>query len=277
MPVIYDNKPLCIDLYCGLGGWTEGFLAEGYDVIGFDIERHVYGEECYPAQLVLQDVRTLHGKQFKGATIIVASSPCQEFSYRAMPWKRAKALGPPELGMELFAQAARIQREACEASGRYIPMIQENVRGAQPWVGKAQWHYGSFYLWGDVPALMPVATQRRMKSGVSCSPPLWRDRVAATPEDAHAFHIKLPDARIDGVKVPGLANGRFPAGGLAQGHIDGTKGGGDWFGSGADCSLQRRASSKSSARKAASARIAKIPFPLSSWIARCYLPKREAA
>ena len=35
-------KPLCIDLYCGLGGWSEGFLAEGYDCIGFDIERHRY-------------------------------------------------------------------------------------------------------------------------------------------------------------------------------------------------------------------------------------------
>jgi hypothetical protein len=125
-----------IDLFCGLGGWTEGLPREGFDVIGFDIERHVYGEHRYPAQLVLQDVRTLHGSQFRDATIIVASSPCQEFSYRAMPWKRAKALGPPELGMELFAQAARIQREACEAAGRYIPMIQENVRGAQPWVGR---------------------------------------------------------------------------------------------------------------------------------------------
>ena len=51
-------KPLAIDLYAGLGGWTDGLLAEGWDVIGFDIERHCYGDHRYPAQLVLQDVRT---------------------------------------------------------------------------------------------------------------------------------------------------------------------------------------------------------------------------
>src|SRR6185437_12318062 len=101
----------------------------------------------YPAQLVLQDVRALNGAQFRDADMIVASSPCQEFSYRAMPWKRAKALPPPYFGMELFSQAARIQREASEAAGRHIPMIQENVRGAQKYVGKADWHYGSYYLW----------------------------------------------------------------------------------------------------------------------------------
>lgn len=93
-------KPLCIDLFCGLGGWTEGFLAEGWDCVGFDTERHVYGQHRYPAQLVLQDVRTLHGSQFRDARMIVASSPCQEFSYRAMPWKLAKALGPPETGVK---------------------------------------------------------------------------------------------------------------------------------------------------------------------------------
>ncbi len=123
-------------------------------MVGFDIERHVYGEAKYPAQLVLQDVLTIHGSQFKSAALIVASPPCQAYSYRAMPWKRAKALPPPD--NSLFEACFRIQREASTAAGRWIPMVVENVRGAQPWVGTAPWHSGPFYFWGDIPALMPM-------------------------------------------------------------------------------------------------------------------------
>jgi len=83
----------------------------------------------------------------------------------AMPWSKAKAkaaaIRADETGAaldrlnRLFNACFRIQREACEAAGRHIPLIVENVRGAEPWVGRARWNYGSFYLWGDVPALMP--------------------------------------------------------------------------------------------------------------------------
>ena len=43
-------------------------------------------------------------------------------------------------------------------------MIQENVRGAIPWVGRSAWNFGSYHLWGDVPALMPM-TLRAVKVG----------------------------------------------------------------------------------------------------------------
>ncbi|MGA8763188.1 MAG: DNA cytosine methyltransferase [Candidatus Sulfotelmatobacter sp.] len=251
-------KPLAIDLYCGLGGWTDGLLAEGYEVVGFDIERHEYGEHCYPAQLVLQDVRTLHGGQFKDAALIVASPPCQAYSYRAMPWTRAKALPPPD--NTLFEACFRIQREAGAAAGKHIPLIVENVRGAQKWVGRARWNFGSFYLWGDVPALMPPISATKNNGGS------W-------------FAIGSPGQKVtgmnpDGRKLPGF---RFDGSGRSfqSASVEGVKaqkdGAGAYGGSfGWDDTPLRRGSSKSPARKMASAMIAKIPLQLSRHIAAVY-------
>src|SRR5271168_940134 len=151
-----------VELYAGLHGWGEGAIVEGFHVIGFDIVDMCAAlgyERPEGIELVLQDVLTLHGSQFKNATCIVASPPCQAYSYRAMPWKRAKALPPPD--NSLFEACFRIQREASEAAGRHVPMVVENVRGAQPWVGRSRWNYGSFHLWGDVPALMPITMSGR--------------------------------------------------------------------------------------------------------------------
>jgi hypothetical protein len=205
--------------------------------VGFDIERHIYGEHRYPAQLVLQDVLTLHGSQFRDAALIVASPPCQAYSYRAMPWKRAKALGPPD--NTLFEACFRIQREACEAAGRYIPLIVENVRGAQKYVGGARWHYGSYYLWGDVPALMPIVGGRR-KTLIGSWDPTRKNyntdhswAVAEGVKGSDGYERDHPNAF--GWKKPGT-------------------------------------SSHSNARKAASAMTARIPFPLALHIARTMKP-----
>ena len=250
-------KPLAIDLYCGLGGWAEGLLAEGYDVIGFDIERHQYGEHRYPAQLVIQDVLTLHGSQFRGAALIVASPPCQAYSYRAMPWKRAKALPPPD--NTLFEACFRIQREACEAAGRHIPLIVENVRGAQPWVGRARWNYGSFYLWGDVPALMPMTIGREvMKAGVT-----------HRANGATNFHGRKSPGRSLNKGAVAKFGHNMGSGESIMAEL-GVKIGGGWVSD--PQSTCRRHSSKSSVRKMASAMIAKIPLPLSRHIARTFKP-----
>ena len=259
-------RPLCIDLFCGLGGWTEGFLSEGYRVVGFDIQRHRYGIDEYPAQLVLQDALTIHGSQFRTADIIVASPPCQNYSYLAMPWSRskdpnnsksAKALrakweseGPDN---RLFDACFRIQREACASAGRYIPMVIENVRGAIPWVGRSAWNYGSFHLWGDVPALMPM----RALSGGS--------KVPGFRFDGSGRGFQTASVESTGVKVPTFDGGRRT-----------DVGKGARFTS-RDCGVEATQVGFSSARKAASAQIAKIPFELSSHIARVYRPRELAA
>ena len=42
--------------------------------------------------------------------------------------------------------------------------ILENVRGAQPFMGKAKASFGPFYLWGDVPPILPTAEWKRKES-----------------------------------------------------------------------------------------------------------------
>lgn len=269
------TKPLAIDLCCGLGGWAEGLIAEGYDVAGVDIEQHVYGEHRYPGMLVLQDVLTLHGSQFRKAAIIVASPPCQFFSYTAMPWSKAKALAAKvradpvllEQELALFNACFRIQREASEAAGHHIPLIVENVRGAIPWVGRSRWNFGSFHLWGDVPALMPITFKGTKVGGISFSG-------YGTPGYKAVAFNGTAEKRLaeSGQKVPGFrfdGSGRSFQTASVDHHDAGIKSGGDWFND-KQPSISRMTSSKSPARKMASAMIAKIPLPLSRHIAAAH-------
>lgn len=296
------RKPLCIDLFCGLGGWTEGFLAEGWDVIGFDIERHVYSQLCpmckgtgfcngipdcllcnrtgniaqrYPAQLALQDVLTLHGRQFRDADCIVASPPCQEYSHMAMPfsvgrrkaswlrWDRDSPFGHKEEYIALralFDACFRIQREACEAAGRYIPMVVENVKGAQPWVGRAKANFGSFYFWGDV----------AMVGGQVVA--------GSVPRFGHTVKAARRGGKVDGFNFhqfekTGKSGGSFQTAAVkTMGHANIR----DGHSRTRHLTNQREsdlANGTKQGRKAASAQIAKIPFPLSSYIARSFRPR----
>jgi hypothetical protein len=141
-----SRRPLAIDLCCGKGGWTKGLQKAGFQVIGFDIERF----PDYPGELVLQDIRTLHGSQFRDARVILASPPCQEFSRHDIPQTRKLNPPPPDLSLVLAVWRLR------EESG--VPTILENTRGSlpflEPLLGQAR-RVGSFWLYGDLPVLLP--------------------------------------------------------------------------------------------------------------------------
>src|SRR3990167_11239051 len=73
-------KPLCVDMFTGLGGWSQAFLDAGYRVIGVDIEdmpaKFGLPMPEWDWTLMKRDILTVHGREFADATVIVASPPC---------------------------------------------------------------------------------------------------------------------------------------------------------------------------------------------------------
>ena len=57
----------CLDLYCGLGGFSRGFYFAGFNVLGVEINRDI--AKKYPYEVICQDVQTLEGKHFKDFAI----------------------------------------------------------------------------------------------------------------------------------------------------------------------------------------------------------------
>jgi len=67
-----------LDLFCGLGGWSEGLAEEGFYVLGVEVERKI--AELYKYDIIVADVRTLNGRRFRGFDVIVGSPPCRDFT-----------------------------------------------------------------------------------------------------------------------------------------------------------------------------------------------------
>lgn len=126
---------LCVGQGVNYGpGWV------GYDIVDTGFR-----------PLVLQDVRTLDGRRFRDAELILASPPCTEFTL-ANP--RYPGNRHPNPDLSIVEACFRIGREAG------VPFILENVRGAQRWLGKATAHRGPWYFWGDV-GLLPLGRFRK--------------------------------------------------------------------------------------------------------------------
>jgi hypothetical protein len=215
----------------------------------------------------------------------------------AMPWSRAKVMAaaireslPKFIELNrLFWACLEIQEQASRAAGHRIPLVIENVIGAQRWVGPAKAHYGSFYLWGDIESVGGAITPVRPVFGQT----LWGTRRVQ---------------KIDGYSDPRRNGGQGAH--LTSQHENNARGvkqsgsGAAWFDKALDerrkaatagrkvpmnfhqhentgqpgASFQSTAvaATGSNSRKAASAMIAKIPLDLARFIARSYKPAERA-
>jgi len=101
-----------LDLFCGLGGWSDGLALEGFEVLGIEIEPEI--AELYKHPVIVEDVRNLDPENFKGYDVIVGSPPCRDFSTigRVFGHRWKEAPDPEGRGMELINAFLMIVKEA---------------------------------------------------------------------------------------------------------------------------------------------------------------------
>lgn len=295
-------KPVVIDLCSGRCGWGKAFVAEGWEVMAFDLEPMIGGGEIPDGITVFrEDIRKLNGYDLRAAnpSLVVASPPCTEYSYMAMPFSRGKQIAAALRDQGVFPEGYTGSRTIPELTALYracfriarelgVPIVLENVKGAQPWVGRAKANYGSYYLWGDVARVgnrvvrdtvpvfgMPgVAAYRDRKSQ---NAPLDAAPSEGTGKTTWFWSNSRGESRTHhvGEKTSGHVNKRDgfshtrhltnqrESDAVKQAGLSGPA----WFDHGA-----ASVSSKSDSRKAASALIAEIPWELASHIARVFKP-----
>jgi len=90
-----------VDLFSGLGGWSDGFASEGFQVLGVEIEPKI--ARLYKHPCIVADVRRLDGKRFKDFDVIVGSPPCRDFCIFAKRFGKTWKKNPPNptKGLEL--------------------------------------------------------------------------------------------------------------------------------------------------------------------------------
>lgn len=139
----------CLDLFSGIGGFSLGLERAGMETVAFcEYDKHAQKvlRKHWPDVPIFEDVRTLDGKQFKGAVDVVCGGfPCQDLSVAG---KKAGFEGERS---SLYREMLRIISECLP---RYA--IFENVTGlltgeSGRWFGKflydlaeigfdAEWH-----------------------------------------------------------------------------------------------------------------------------------------
>lgn len=111
-----------LDLFCGLGGWSDGLALEGFEVLGVEINQEI--AELYKHPVIVADVCSLDPLDFTDYDLIVGSPPCRDFSVAAnfgkVVWKIPP--DPKGEGMRLINAFLNI---AGNADPRY--WLMENV------------------------------------------------------------------------------------------------------------------------------------------------------
>jgi DNA (cytosine-5)-methyltransferase 1 len=195
-----ENKFTLLDCFCGIGGVSNGFALEGFDVTGIDIvdAPKMLG---YKHRFIQADMLSLKGEDFKGYDVIWGSPPCRDFSrIGEMYGHNWKCPPNPMRGLELVNIFLDFVKEA---NPRY--WVLENVYGLSHHLplkpkfatyitissknGQGKHHA----FWGNFPDfLLPKVTQKKIGfHKIQPNGDRWM-RAQVTGKNAAWINAKIP-------------------------------------------------------------------------------------
>jgi hypothetical protein len=174
-----------LDVGCGMGGMSEGYAAEGFDVTGIDIV-NAPKKLGYRFKFIQADIKTLNGADYRGYHVIHGSMPCRDFSRMAsvgfgsvredgvrFAWK-----DPPNPERGLLAVKALLRFIESAAP---IFWSMENVPGLIPYLGIQPRQVTPITknmkraFWGNYPAfLMPQGREKKIKIDIQGPNRSWQ-------------------------------------------------------------------------------------------------------
>ena len=168
--------PLVLDLFSGTGSATQPFVECGkHRVVRIDMNPSSPADyhrdlSKIPRNFAWEDIT-----QGDPVSFVWASPPCDDLT--DVPWHVDKRV--PEDGAWLFRTTFDHIRYL------YPPLFcVENVRGAQRFVGKADYHRGSRYLWTNIPLLPKVRAYGKWRLPPSADRKILRSMIPAPLAEA---------------------------------------------------------------------------------------------
>lgn len=151
---------LMLDICAGLGGASQAMRERGWTVWTVDNNPDFRPD-------IVADIRSWSWSGPR-PDLVWCSPPCDDFAREWMPW--SKTGKTPDMTL---VEACR--RVIAECNPRY--WIIENVKGAQPYLGKAADIHGPFFLWGFFPDLGSVRLNHRKKESYGSKQAAERARI----------------------------------------------------------------------------------------------------
>lgn len=161
-----------LDCFCGMGGVSDGFSLEGFDVMGIDIvdAPKLLG---YKHKFIQADMLTLKGEDFRGYDVIWGSPPCRDFSQIGVLYgKKWKNPPNPNNGISLIKDFLKFVEDAkptlwimenVALLKKYFKELQPRTEGYITF-GKRHVFYGNYPLF-LMPRNMRIKTRKLNQYG----------------------------------------------------------------------------------------------------------------